>query len=54
MEANATISLFSAILDIEEHNEIEMEIDPMKTTLTIMEECLSQLQVIHLLVAQKD
>jgi uncharacterized protein YqgV (UPF0045/DUF77 family) len=54
MEANATISLFSAILDIEKHNEIEMEIDPMKTTLTIMEECLSQLQVIHLLVAQKD
>jgi len=39
MEANTT-SLFNVTLDIEEHNEIEMEIDQVKTTLTIIEECL--------------
>jgi len=43
MEANATTSFFNVILDIEEHNEIEMETDPTKTTLTVMEQCLSQL-----------
>lgn len=54
MEANATTSLFNVILHIEKHNEIDLETYPTKATLTIMEECLSQLQVIHLLVAQKD
>jgi len=42
MEANATTSLFNVTLDIEEHNEIEMKIDLVETTLTIMEECLQQ------------
>jgi hypothetical protein len=37
MEANATTSLFNVILGIEEHNEIEMEKNPTKATLIIME-----------------
>jgi hypothetical protein len=37
MEANATTSLFNVMLDIEKHNEIEMETNPTKATLTIME-----------------
>jgi len=32
--------LFNVTLDIEEHNEIEMEIDQVEATLTVMEECL--------------
>jgi hypothetical protein len=40
MEANAITYLFNVTLDIEEHNEIEMEIDLVETTLTIMEKCL--------------
>jgi len=39
MEANTT-SLFNVTLDIEEHNEIEMEIDQVEATLTVMEKCL--------------
>jgi len=46
MEANATTSLFNVTLDIEEHNEIEMEIDLVETTLTIMEKCLQQTNAI--------
>jgi hypothetical protein len=39
MEANTT-SLFNVTLDIEEHNEIEMEIDQVEATSIVMEECL--------------
>jgi hypothetical protein len=39
METNTT-SLFNVTLDIEKHNEIEMEIDQVEEKLTIMEECL--------------
>jgi len=39
MEPNTT-SLFNVTLDIEEHNEIEMEIDQVEATLTVMEKCL--------------
>jgi hypothetical protein len=46
MEANATTSLFNVTPNIEEHNEIDMEIDLMEVTLTIMEECFQQTNVI--------
>jgi hypothetical protein len=63
MEANGITSLFNVKLDIEKHNEIKIKTNPIETTLTIMEKCLQQtnaikyqlqLQVIHMLVAQKD
>jgi len=38
LEANTT--LFNVTLDIEKHNEIEMEIDQVEATLIVMEECL--------------
>ncbi len=40
MEANGITCLFNVTLDIEEHNEIKIEVNPIETTLTIMEECL--------------
>ncbi len=39
MEANTT-SLFNVILDIEEHKEIEMEIDQIEAMMIVMEKCL--------------
>jgi hypothetical protein len=51
MEVNATTSLFNVTLDIEEHNEIKMEIDPTKATLIIMEKCLQQASAITTLFA---
>jgi hypothetical protein len=40
MEENLIISLFNVTQKIEKHNETEVEIDPTKTTLTIIEEYL--------------
>ncbi len=37
MEENLITSLFNVTLNIEKHNEIEIEIDPTKATLTIIE-----------------
>jgi hypothetical protein len=51
MQANATTSLIIITPNIEEHSEIKMEIDPKKTTLIIMEECLQQANAITTLVA---
>jgi hypothetical protein len=45
-EANATTSLFNVTLNIKEHNEIDMEIDLIEATLTIMEKCLQQTNAI--------
>jgi hypothetical protein len=39
MEANGISCLFNVTPDIEEHNEIKIEANPIETTLTIMEEC---------------
>jgi hypothetical protein len=39
MQAKVITSLLCFTLNIEEHNEIDMEINPAKSTLTIMEEC---------------
>jgi hypothetical protein len=39
MEAKVNTSLFHFTSNIEEHNEIDMEINPTKTTLIIMDEC---------------
>ncbi len=58
MEANGITSLFNVTPDIEEHNEIKIETNPIETTLTVMEKWLQQtnvvkhqlqLQVIHML-----
>jgi hypothetical protein len=63
MEANGITCLFNDTPYIEEHNEIKIETNLIETTLTIMEECLQQtnvvkhqlqLQVIHMLVAKED
>jgi hypothetical protein len=37
MEANGITSLFNVTPDIEEHNEIKIETNPIETTLTVME-----------------
>jgi hypothetical protein len=43
MEADITTSLLNITLDIEKHNEINMETNPTKATLIIMEvQCLQQ------------
>jgi hypothetical protein len=39
LEAKVNISLLHFTSNIEEHNEIDMEINPTKTTLIIMDEC---------------
>jgi hypothetical protein len=49
MEANITTSLFNVTPNIEKHNDIEMEIDPVETTLTIMEKCLQQTNAITII-----
>jgi hypothetical protein len=63
MEANGITSLLNVTPDIEEYNEIKIETNSIETTLTLMEKCLQQtnaikhqlqLQVIHMLVPQKD
>jgi len=40
MEAKVNTYLFHSTSNIEEHDEIDMEINPTKTTLILMEECL--------------
>jgi hypothetical protein len=40
MEAKVNTSLLHFTSNIEEHNEIDMEINPTKTTLILMVECL--------------
>jgi len=49
MEVNTT-SLFNVTLDIEEHNEIEMEIDQIEATLIVMEECMQSANAITTLI----
>ncbi len=51
MEAKVNTSLFHSTSNIEEHNEINMEIDPAKTTLIIMEECFLQANVVTTSIA---
>ncbi len=53
MEAKVNTSLLHFTSNIEEHNEINMEIDPAKTTLVVMEECFLQANVITTSIATK-
>jgi hypothetical protein len=51
MEAKVNTSLLHFTSNIEEHNEINMEIDLAKTTLVIMEECFLPANIITTSIA---
>jgi hypothetical protein len=51
MDANVTTCLYNVTLDIERHNEIELETNLVKTTLITMEKCLWQASAITTLIA---